>query len=265
MRTHLDGTPYYISLWYLFGAVFWFPFIFVTATLVRLLAGPVRISGVAQISSAWWYAHNVLGLWVTPVGLAAIYYLLPKLTGRPVYSYWLGILGFWTLAIFYNWAGTHHLIGGPVPRWMVSVGIVGSVMMLLPVATVAVNHHMTAWRAWRLLKSSVILRLIVFGGMAYTLVSVQGSLHAFRSLNALTHFTHYTVAHAHLGVYGFASFVLFGTFLFMWPRVLGLADRTPGEKRLAAAGFWLSATGILLYVGALSIGGWASGPATRLP
>ena len=130
----------YVSQWYLFGAAFWFPWLYLTANLLILF---VAVSGVLQPAVNWWFAHNVLGLWLTPIGLAAAYYLIPKVLGRPIYSYYLSIIGFWALAFFYNSAGIHHLIGGPVPAWLITYSIVASVMMLIPVATVAINHHMT--------------------------------------------------------------------------------------------------------------------------
>src|SRR5690606_22678137 len=123
-------------------------------------------------------------------------------------------LGFWTLAIFYNWAGSHHLIGGPLPAWVVTVGIVASMMMFVPVIAVAINHHMTMVGHFGKLRQSPTLRFIVFGGMSYTLVSVQGSLTALRTLNRATHFTHYTIAHAHLGVYAFFTMTMFGVMYY---------------------------------------------------
>jgi len=130
----------YVSQWYLFGAVLWFPFLYLMGN--ALIHGGL-VMGVTSAAANWWFAHNVLGLWLTPIGLATVYYLLPKVLGKPIHSYHLSILGFWTLALFYNWAGTHHLIGGPLPAWVVTVGIVSSVMMVIPVLTVAINHHMT--------------------------------------------------------------------------------------------------------------------------
>jgi cytochrome c oxidase cbb3-type subunit 1 len=141
----------YVSQWYLFGAVFWFPFLY---TLAILMIFTPAVTGVAKAAANWWFAHNVLGLWFTPIGLATAYYLIPKVIGRPVHSYHLSLLGFWTLAIFYNWAGTHHLIGGPLPAWLVTVGIVGSVMMFIPVVTVAVNHPLTMAGHFDKLKST---------------------------------------------------------------------------------------------------------------
>jgi cytochrome c oxidase cbb3-type subunit 1 len=243
----------YVSQWYLFGSVLWFPFLYVMAN--TLIHGGIA-TGVTQGATNWWFAHNVLGLWLTPIGLAAVYYLIPKVLGTPIYSYHLSILGFWTLALFYNWAGTHHLIGGPLPAWLVTVGIVGSVMMFIPVTTVALNHHMTMRGHFARLKDSPTLRFTVLGAMAYTLVSFQGSLTALRSVNEVTHFTHYTVAHAHLGVYAFFTMVTFGAIYYIAPR---LFNREWASARLIKVHFWAAAVGISLYWTPLTWGGIRQG------
>ncbi len=243
----------YVSQWYLFGAVLWFPFLYLMANV--LIHGGFT-SGTTAAATNWWFAHNVLGLWLTPIGIATVYYLIPKVIGAPIHSYHLSILGFWSLALFYNWAGTHHLIGGPLPAWLVTVGIVGSVMMFVPVVTVGINHHMTMVGHFHRLKDSPTLRFVVFGGMSYTVVSVQGSLTSLRSINEVNHFTHYTIAHAHLGVYAFFSMVMFGALYYMLPRLSG---REWSSARLIKLHFWASALGIAFYWGPLTIGGWVQG------
>ncbi|MGA0177175.1 MAG: cbb3-type cytochrome c oxidase subunit I, partial [Chthoniobacterales bacterium] len=130
----------YVSQWYLLAAFIWFPWLYSTA---NILLNFEPIQGGAQGAVNWWYGHNALGLWFTPIGLAAAYYFIPKVLGRPIHSYYLSILGFWSLALFYSWNGMHHLIGGPFPAWMVSASVVASVMMFIPVITTAINHHMT--------------------------------------------------------------------------------------------------------------------------
>ncbi len=243
----------YVSQWYMFGAVLWFPFLYVLGN--TLIHGELS-TGAVQASTNWWFAHNVLGLWFTPIGLASIYYLLPKVLGRPIYSYYLSILGFWTLAIFYNWAGTHHLIGGPLPAWLITVGIVGSVMMFIPVTAVAINHHLTMRGFFHRLKVSPTLRFIVFGGMSYTVVSFQGSLQSLRFWNEVTHFTHYTIAHAHLGVYAFFTMTMFGAIYYVAPRLTG---REWISARLIKVHFWGTALGMTVYWVGLTWGGVVQG------
>jgi cytochrome c oxidase cbb3-type subunit 1 len=249
----------YVSQWYLFGAVFWFPFLYIAANLIIHQGGQI---GIAESTANWWFAHNVLGIWFTPIGLAAAYYFIPKVIGRPIHSYYLSILGFWTLALFYNWAGTHHLIGGPIPLWLQSVGIVASMMMFIPVITVAVNHHMTMVGHFHKLKYSPTLRFVVFGAMSYTLVSVQGSLTALRVVNETTHFTHYTIAHAHLGMYAFITMTFFGAVYYMLPRLTGQEWCSAG---LIKAHFWTTAIGMVIYWVGLTIGGWLQGEMMNNP
>lgn len=240
----------YVSAWYLLGALVWFPMLFITGNIPNLFGG------VEQSMLNWWYAHNVLGLWLTPLALAAAYYFIPKIVGAPIYSYGLSLIGFWSLALFYSQVGMHHLIGGPVPTWAVTISIVHSVMMCIPVLAVAVNHHMTVARHWRLLIYSPTLRFVTFGAIMYTMASVQGSLESLRVVNAVTHFTHYTVAHAHLGVYGFYSFVMFGSVYFILPR---LTRREWPFPRAIALHFWLVFAGFAVYFWPLTIGGWLQG------
>ena len=239
----------YVSLWYIGAAFVWFPFLFLVANL------PV-FYGAQHAIVNWWYAHNVLGLWITPMGLAAAYYLIPKIIGQPIYSYQVSLLGFWGLALFYSQVGIHHLIGGPVPTWLVSLSVVTSVMMFIPVIAVAVNHHFTIGQNWARVKQSPTLQFVVFGAMMYTVVSAQGSLMALRSINQVSHFTHYTVGHAHLGVYGFFTFIAFGACYFMLPRIFQVDWPRP---KLIRWHFWLAVIGIAIYVGSLSIGGILQG------
>ena len=249
----------YVSQWYLFGAVFWFPFLYVAANIMIHGGGAV---GIAEGTANWWFAHNVLGIWFTPIGLAAAYYFIPKVIGRPIHSYYLSILGFWTLAIFYNWAGTHHLIGGPIPLWLQTVGTVASMMMFIPVITVAINHHMTMVGHFGKLRYSPTLRFIVFGAMSYTLVSVQGSLTALRVVNETTHFTHYTIAHAHLGMYAFVTMILFGSMYYILPR---LTRREWSSAALIKIHFWTTALGMVVYWVGLTVGGWLQGQMMQNP
>ncbi len=239
----------YVSQWYILAAFFWFPWLYGTATMLIAIA-PVQ--GAVQAGVNWWFAHNALGLWFTPLGLAGAYYMIPKVIGRPVHSYYLSALGFWSLALFYSWNGMHHLIGGPFPAWIITASIVASVMMVIPVVTVAINHHLTTVGSFHLMKQSPTLRFVVVGAMCYTLVSLQGSSMAFRGLNSITHFTHYTIGHSHLGVYGFFSMVMFGCMYYIVPR---LVRREWPSARLIRWHFWCAFYGIILMVLLLSIGG----------
>ena len=240
---------FYVSVWYILAAMVWFPIIFVTASL------PI-FTGVNQAAVNWWYGHNALGLWITPMALALAYYFIPKILGHPIYSYNLSLVGFWSLAFFYSLNGHHHLIGAPMPQWVTTTSITASVMMVIPVAATAVNFHYTMIGRFDALKHSPTLRFVVAGSMIYTLVSLQGSIEALRTVNRVVHFTQYTVGHAHLGAYGFAAMILFGAYYFIMPRVM---NREWPSGRLIKWHFWLALLGVLIYFGSLSIGGVLQG------
>ncbi|MDT0500096.1 MULTISPECIES: cbb3-type cytochrome c oxidase subunit I [unclassified Halomonas] len=240
----------YVTSWYLLAALVWFPILFLLANL------PGLFPGASGATVNWWFAHNVLGLWVTPIGVGIAYYMIPKILGRPIISYQLSLIGFWSLALFYSQVGIHHLVGGPVPTWLVTLSIVHSVMMSIPVITVAINHHGTMWGHFGMLRRSPTLRFVWIGALMYTVSSLQGSMEALRSVNVITHFTHYTVGHAHLGMYAFLSMILFGAIYFIMPRLLNW--EWPWRP-LITLHFWLVSIGILIYVVALSVGGWLQG------
>jgi cytochrome c oxidase cbb3-type subunit I len=242
----------YVSVWYMGCALFWFPVLFLVANM------PYLHKGVEQATMNWWFGHNVLGLFYTPLALASVYYFLPKVIGRPVQSYNLSLLGFWGLAFFYGQVGGHHLIGGPVPGWLITLSIVQSVMMIVPVVAFTVNQYQTLKGHLSALRYSPTLRFIGLGGLMYTASSIQGSFEALRSINVVTHFTHYTVAHAHLGLYGFVTLVFFGSIYFIVPRITG---REWPSQWLISAHFWLVTVGLAIYFIALSIGGWLQGMA----
>ena len=239
----------YVSVWYTAAAYLWFPFIFFFGNFVSP-------RGVENAAVNWFYAHNALGLWLTPINLAAIYYLIPKVLGRPIYSYWLSLVGFWSLAFFYSLNGMHHLIGGPLPSWMIATSIVASVMMIVPVLAVAINHHMTMVGRFAALRYSPTLTFVVFGAMAYTGVSLQGTMQSLVEVNRVTHFTHWTIGHAHMGVYAFVTLVIFGSMYYILPRLM---NREWPSALLIRAHFWLVLVGIFLYVFGVALGGVLQG------
>jgi len=249
----------FVSQWYLLAAFLWLPWMYGTANIL-LVWQPVQ--GSAQGAVNWWFAHNILGLWFTPIGLASAYYMIPKILGRPIHSYYLSILGFWSLALFSSWNGMHHLIGGPLPAWMVSASVAASVMMFVPVVAAAINFHLTMSGHFDALKWSPTLRFTVFGAMTYTVVSLQGASMSIPSLNAVTHFTDYTVGHSHLGMYGFFSMMMFGAMYYIVPRLVGWEWPSATMIRWH---FWLVAGGVLLMASSLTIGGFLQGLALYDP
>ncbi len=240
----------YVSVWYMGAALFWFPVLYIVAKL------PGVHFGVEQATMNWWFGHNVLGLFYTPLSLAAIYYFLPKIIGRPIQSYNLSLIGFWALAFFYGQVGGHHLVGGPVPEWLVTLSIVQSMMMIIPVVAFSINQHLTMRGHFGALWYSPTLRFIVLGGMMYTLSSIEGSFEALRSVSTVVHFTHFTVAHAHLGMYAFVTLTMFGAIYFAMPRIM---TREWPYPRLIALHFWLVTIGFAIYFVSLSTGGVLQG------
>lgn len=241
---------FYVSGWYFSAALIWFPVLFFVGNI------PEVFSGTGQAIVNWWFGHNVLGLWVTPIAVGTAYYLIPKILGVPVYSYRLSLVGFWALALFYSQVGIHHLLGGPVPVWLQTLSIIQSVMMVVPVIAFCVNTHSILKGRYSSMKYSPTLRFVIVGAICYVLSSLQGSMEALRAVNYLVHFTHYTVGHAHLGLYAFFSMILFGAYYFILPRVIDWEWPYP---KLISAHFWLVLIGITIYVVALTIGGIVQG------
>lgn len=248
---HRQVEHMYVTAWYYLGALCWFPMLYIISKI------PGIHWGVEQAALNWWFAHNVLGLWVTPMGIATAYYILPKVIGKPIFSYNLSILGFWSLALFYSQVGIHHLVGGPLPTWLVTLSIVHSMMMFIPVIAVAINQHGLMLTNWWAFKKSYVIKFVWIGALMYTASSFQGSLEALRSLNSITHFTHFTVVHAHLGGYGFITMIMMGAIYYIMPHLL--QREWPCPKAIAWH-FWLVVIGFFgFYFIFLTIGGWIQG------
>ena len=257
LRTVLETNVrhLYVSIWYIASAFVWFPIIFITGNWPHL-------RGAESVAANWFFAHNALGFWLTAISLGGVYYFIPKILGRPIYSYQLSLLGFWAFAFFYALNGMHHVIGGPIPSWMIATSVVASLMMVIPVAAVAVNHHLSMVGRFGALRYSPTLRFVVVGAIAYTAVSLQGVFTAVVKVNRVTHFTHWTIAHSHVGAYAFVTLVMFGCAYYIVPR---LVEREWPSPRLIAWHFWLVLSGIALYVIPLAIGGVRQGLALDNP
>lgn len=239
----------YVSVWYVAASYPWFAVIFIAGNLPFY-------KGVESAAVNWFFAHNALGLWLTTINLGLIYYLLPKIIGLPIYSYWLSLVGFWGLALFYALNGMHHLIGGPLPSWMIATSITASILMVVPVVAVGINQHMTIVGRFGAMRYSPALTLAVIAAMSYTAVSLQGILTALVSVNRITHFTHWTIAHSHLGLYMFVTLSLFGGMYYIFPRLL---KKEWPSTRLIRAHILLAGGGMVMYVIVLGIGGVLQG------
>jgi cytochrome c oxidase cbb3-type subunit 1 len=246
------GTTY-VSQWYLLGAFLWFAWLYATANFAL---GFAPVPGAAQPAINWWYVGGLVDLWLTPIALATAYYLIPKLVGRPIYSYRLALLGFWGLALFGGWTGMTHLIGGPLPAWMITASIVAKVLMLIPVLAVGANFHLTMKGHFGGLRDNHALRFIVTGTVIYTAYAFAGSIISTRSIAQFTQFTFVTVIQNQLGLFGFYSMILFGAVYYIVPRLL---KREWLFHKLIEAHFWLLVVGLGLLLLDLTIGGLIQG------
>lgn len=243
----------FASQWYLFAALFWFPWLYAVAQVMVVFA-PVR--GTVQSVIQVWFTTNLFLLWFGSVALAAIYYFLPKLLVKPVANYYLASLSFWWLAIFGSWAGIARLIGGPVPAWVQTVGAAASFMLVVPLVIFVMNFLGTLSGRWSALKDNLTLRFVAFGVVALSLVLIGWVLNAIHGIAAVTQFTYVTAGETQLGLYGFFTMVVFGALYYIVPRVLN----TPwASASLAGVHFGASAVGVTLVVASLVIGGVKQG------
>jgi len=247
------GDQIYITQWYLLGAFLWFPWLY-SAAQAMLFVVPVQ--GVMQAAVGWWYANNLLFLWFGAIGLGTAYYMIPKVIGRPVYSYHLATIGFWTYALFSSWTGMQRLVDGPFPAWMITASIAATILTIIPVATVGLNHHMTMQGYFPVMRYSPTLRFTVFGAMSYTVFSVVGILISLRSTARYLHFSQASIAYSHIGLYAFFTMIMFGSMYYIVPRLVGREWR---YATLIKLHFWSSAYGVGLMSLMLLVGGLTQG------
>lgn len=238
----------YVSLWYFLGSLLWLPLTWIVGNFPPSLIP----NGVQQGLMGWFLGHNAIGLWMTTVGVGQIYFLLPILTKKPLYSHQLSMIGFWTIATFYVWNGPHHLMNGPIPSWISKAGIIPSLLLIIPVWSVLANFFGTMKGAWHKTRDDVTLRFVVGGSIFYLMACIQGPLQALPSVSSVIKFTHWTVGHAHMGPFGAFSFTSFAAIYFIINRITGKAI---WSKKLQEAHFWLSTVGFLIFSFSL----WSAG------
>src|SRR5438874_2799438 len=253
MFRHRRGDQIYITQWYLLGAFLWFPWLYAAGQLMLFV---VPVQGVLQSAVTWWYANNLLFLWFGAMALGTAYYMIPKVIGRPVYSYHLAAIGFWTYAFLASWTGMQRLVDGPFPAWMITASIAAMILCIIPVATVGLNHHMTMRGYFPLMRYSPTLRFTVFGAISYTVFSGLGILISLRSTARYFQFSEVSVAYSHLGLYAFFSMIMFGAMYYIVPRLVGREWR---YASLIKIHFWASVYGIGLMTLMLLTGGLVQG------
>jgi cytochrome c oxidase cbb3-type subunit I len=239
----------YLSNWYIIGGTLW------TCIIAVVGVAPWYQYGLGQVAVSGFYMHNAVGMWFTPLALGVIYYTLPKLLNRPIYSYALGVFAFWTNLVFYPIIGAHHFEFSPLPWWLQTTAIVFSVAMLVPVWGGSSNFLLTLRGRTRDMMQSYPLMFIFVGVMSYLIGSTQGTLEAFRSLQQVWHLTNFTVGHSHMTMYGIIAFAIWGGIYALLP----LATGRQASRLGMALHFWMALVGFFIYVMSLSIGGTIQG------
>jgi cytochrome c oxidase cbb3-type subunit I len=245
--------PLYPSQWFVIGSLFWFPWIFSTAALL-LLYMPVR--GALQAAVDWWYAHNLSTVYLGFAGLASSFYFIPKLLGRPLHSRQLAALAFWTLAVFGSWGGIPD--GAPLPSWIASLGVAGTVLTAIPMLAIATNFYLTARQDLNTLDASPTLRFTYVGLLFLFIAAAQQIVGALPNVSAITSLTWFGVAQKELFQLGFFATTIFGAIYYIVPRLLGIGDDAWCPK-LAKAHFYLASIGILISYLSLLVGGVGQG------
>lgn len=213
-------------------------------------------AGVQDALVQWWYGHNAVAFFLTTPYLGMMYYFLPKMAKRPIYSYRLSILHFWALIFIYIWAGPHHLLYTALPSWAQSLGVAFSVMLIAPSWGGMINGLLTLRGAWDKVRDDVTLKFMVVALTAYGMATFEGPMLSLKSVNAIAHYTDWIIAHVHVGALGWNGFMTFGILYWLIPRIY----RTPlYSKKLASFHFWIGTLGILFYAIPLYWAGFTQG------
>jgi cytochrome c oxidase cbb3-type subunit I/II len=241
----------YVAVWFYIATVVTVAILHIVNSLelpVSFLKSYPIYAGVQDALVQWWYGHNAVAFFLTTPYLGLMYYFLPKAANRPVYSYRLSIIHFWTLIFLYIWAGPHHLLYTALPDWTQSLGTVFSIMLLAPSWGGMINGLLTLRGAWDKVREDPILKFMVVAVTAYGMSTFEGPMLSLKNVNAISHFTDWTISHAHVGALGWNGFLTFGILYWLIPRMW---NTTLYSRKLANAHFWLSLLGIIFYASAL--------------
>ena len=214
-------------------------------------------SGAVDAMAQWWYGHNAVGFFLTAAFLGMMYYFVPKQAGRPIYSYRLSIVHFWALISIYMWAGPHHLHYTALPDWTQSLGMAFSVILWVPSWGGMINGMMTLSGAWNKLVTDPIIRFLFVALSFYGMSTFEGPMMAIKEVNALSHYTEWTVGHVHSGALGWVAMITMGSLYHMLPRLYGKTEMY--STRLIFVHFWLATIGIVLYVTSMWVAGIMEG------
>ncbi|HQU87701.1 MAG TPA: cytochrome-c oxidase, cbb3-type subunit I [Denitromonas sp.] len=250
----------YVANWF-YGA-----FILAVALLhiVNSAAIPVSLTksysayaGVQDAMIQWWYGHNAVGFFLTAGFLGMMYYFVPKQADRPVYSYRLSVVHFWALIFTYMWAGSHHLHYTALPDWTQSVGMVFSLILLAPSWGGMINGIMTLSGAWHKLRTDPILKFLITSLSFYGMSTFEGPMMSVKTVNALSHYTDWTVGHVHSGALGWVAMVSIGAMYYLLPRMYGKTEMY--STKLITTHFWIATIGVVLYIASMWIAGVMQG------
>ena len=249
----------YVAIWFYIAT-------FVTVAVLHLTNSmqlPISIfksyyvyAGVQDALVQWWYGHNAVAFFLTTPFLGLMYYFLPKMANRPVYSYRLSILHFWALIFIYIWAGPHHLLYSSLPDWAQSLGVVFSIMLIAPSWGGMINGLLTLRGAWDQVRENTILKFMVVGITTYGMATFEGPMLSLKNINAIAHFTDWIVAHVHVGALGWNGFLTFAILYWMIPRIF--QTKLYSEKLLKTH-FWIATIGIAFYTIPMYISGFTQG------
>jgi len=223
---------------------------------VNFLKSYSAYAGVQDAMVQWWYGHNAVGFFLTAGFLGIMYYFIPKQAGRPVYSYRLSVVHFWALTFTYIWAGPHHLHYTALPDWAQSLGMVFSLILLAPSWGGMINGIMTLSGAWEKLRTDPILKFLIVSVSFYGMSTFEGPMMAIKTVNALSHYTDWTIGHVHSGALGWVAMVSIGAMYFLIPK---LFDTEIYSKKLIETHFWVATIGIVLYICSMWISGIMQG------
>jgi cytochrome c oxidase cbb3-type subunit I/II len=256
---HRRERHLYVALWFYIATI-------VTVALLHVfnnLVVPVGwfksyslYAGVQDAFMQWWYGHNAVAFFLTTPFLGLMYYFLPKAAGRPIFSYKLSIIHFWSLVFIYIWAGPHHLHYTALPAWASSLGMVFSVMLWMPSWGGMLNGLLTLRGAWAKVADDPVLKFFVTGITFYGMATFEGPMLSIKSVNALSHYTDWTIAHVHAGALGWNGMMTFGMIYWLLPRMY---QTDLWSKKLATWHFWLGTIGILLYIVPIYVAGLTQG------
>ncbi|MBI4741878.1 MAG: cytochrome-c oxidase, cbb3-type subunit I [Betaproteobacteria bacterium] len=250
----------YVANWF-FGSMI------ITVALLHLVNSaeiPVSLTksysayaGVQDAMVQWWYGHNAVGFFLTAGFLGIMYYFVPKQAGRPVYSYRLSVVHFWALIFTYMWAGPHHLHYTALPDWTQSVGMLFSLILLAPSWGGMINGIMTLSGAWSKLRDDPILKFLVTSLSFYGMSTFEGPMMSIKTVNALSHYTDWTVGHVHSGALGWVAMVSIGALYYLLPRLFNRQEMH--SVKLITVHFWVATIGVVLYIASMWISGVMQG------